>query len=129
MASLEQEILKKTGISFSNIPADGKSRKFKVKNSEWHCISFGSVACFGCPSKDIFYRWENGKCEPMQLPIYEKPISPAQLRKEVEIVDIGNKMMDEGTLSGADLDRYIIALERVIKSKKKAQGNGNERKG
>lgn len=118
--SLEREIQRVTVVQFKSIPTDGKSRAFKVGHKEWFALSFGSCGAFGCFSAGQLYRWDGRKTYPVEVVKPERSMSARQIGEEQKIVDICNGMMDRGeAMSELDLDRYILALTRVIEWKQK----------
>jgi len=117
--TLEGEIQKITGVVFRSIPADGLMRKFMVGRDEWSAISFGDCGAFGCFHKEEFYSWPGHgfRSEPIFFPGQPERLSKRQMNAEREIIAIGNAMQDAGQLmSGADTDRYILALKRSIEA-------------
>lgn len=120
MPSLESEIRKHTGVSFRDIPADGKYRSFKHQGKEWFALSFGDCGSFGSLILGEVYGWSGGKAWPILLAKKTPKPSRRQLEEDHKVVAVGNLMQDQGqTMPESDLDRYIEALTRVIHSNAK----------
>lgn len=115
--SLEREIQKATGVLIKGIPADGKSRTFKANNKEWFALSFGECGAFGCFYYKEIYAWDGALTRAVPVAEEQPFIGRRQLEKEREIVAMGSSMQDRGlSMATEHLDRYILALARVIES-------------
>lgn len=115
MNTIEQELHKKSGALIKDIPKDGHYRSFKVGREEWFAIAFEDCGTFGCLGKKEIYGWNGGRA--WLVPIEEKQpqVTRRQYNEEQKIVAIGNALMDGGQLmTEENLDRYILALGRVI---------------
>lgn len=123
MTTLESEIYRLTGVSISNIPPDGRSRKFIAGPDEWYALSLGNCGSFGCFGRRSLYGWDGGHAYPIRCQDESNAITPDQLRVEKEIVWFGNLVQDEGAqLSDDDNLRYIESLRRVIDSRRGRDG-------
>lgn len=119
MFTLESQIQKITGVVIRGIPTDGKVRKFKVNGKEWNAANFGDFAVFGSVRHDEVYGWSpmrnSGRCWRLEEVPQRRRMSAKEIATEREIIAIGNAMQDSGEqMDGEDLDRYILALTRVI---------------
>lgn len=115
--TLEREIQKATGVLIKGIPADGASRTFKANNREWFALSLGDCGAFGCIQTNEIYAWDGARSRPIPFAEKNPIIGRRQLEREREIVAMGNLMQDKGLpMATEHLDRYILALARVIES-------------
>lgn len=115
--TLESEIQKATGVVFSSIPTDGKSRKFVVGRKEWFAISFGDCGAFGCFYGGAIYEWAGSKAELLSNIDIGQDEYKGPIDKERIIVQMGAASAASGeSLSGEHADRYILALGRVIRA-------------
>jgi hypothetical protein len=120
----EKAIHSTIGVQFRCVPDDGKLRRFKIgARDEGFAIRFPDCGAFGNWSKDIYYQWDGNKVRPVPKSEKMRRLNAKEFRDEQAIIAIGNAASDSGKpLQGEDLDRYILALTRVIDEKAKAVG-------
>lgn len=114
---MEKAIYAAYGIQFRDIPADGKLRRFKIGYQEGYALLLDGAGVFGNWNSGEYYEW-NGTIAIKSE--FERPqtITTKQLREEEVLVAIGDAAFDAGNpLQSEDLDRYILALTRVIEAK------------
>lgn len=121
--SLISEIHKKSGVLLRAVPSDSRLREFKSGRNNWYAVSMGYIAVFGPRNSDHAFIWtaaSSGKIEAVEkvsIPAEKRSLSAKELKQEREIVSVGNAMQDSGEqMAEADLDRYIVALTRIIES-------------
>lgn len=112
---IEAEIYRRTGAHFKSIPGDGNMRSFIRAGHEYFALSFGSCGVFGNWTTKEFYEYDGVVCKLIPCDESEPVVSRQQYQEERKIVAIGNSMTDNcQSMSAARLDRYILALTRVI---------------
>lgn len=122
--SFEKSIHAEMGIQFRLVPDDGKLRRFKIGSTqEGFAILFPSCGAFGNWSTEDYWAWDGVKAIKFDRPAKPRRLSQNELKKEQQIVAIGNAASDSGNpLKGEDMDRYILALTRVIEEKSRNSG-------
>lgn len=122
--TFEKEIHAALGIQFRRVPDDGKLRRFKIgATQEGFAILFPSCGAFGNWSAEDYWAWDGAKAIKFDRPAKPKRLTQGELKKEQQIVAIGNAASDAGNpLQGEDMDRYILALTRVIDEKSRNAG-------
>lgn len=122
--TFEKAIHSALGIQFRRVPDDGKLRKFKIgATQEGFAILFPSCGAFGNWSTEDYWAWDGVKAIKFDKPPKPKRLNLNELKKEQQIVAIGNAASDSGNpLEGEDMDRYILALTRVIDEKTRTTG-------
>lgn len=118
--NFEKAIHSTLGVQFRSVPDDSKLRRFKIGNDEGFAIRFPDCGAFGNWSKNNYYSWDGDKVRPIEKPpAPARRLSKKELSEEEMIVAVGNAASDSGNpLQGEDLDRYILALGRIIHEKK-----------
>lgn len=117
--TFEQAIQGCYGLQFREIPADGIMRGFSIGRDNGYAIRFDDCGSFGNWTRNELYGWDGNLLR--RLYVDEQPVKlrGKPLNVEQDIVHHANQMIDSGqVLSDADLDRYIVALTRVIEAKK-----------
>ena len=122
--TFEKEIHAALGVQFRRVPDDGRLRRFKIgANDEGFAILFPSCGAFGNWSKEDYWAWDGDKAIQFDRPKKPRRLSQKELREEEMIVAIGNAASDSGSpLKGAEMDRYILALTRIIDEKSRNAG-------
>lgn len=114
-----KEIYAALGVQFRCVPDDGKLRRFKIGATEsGFAILFPSCGAFGNWSREDYWVWHGDKAVKIDKSTKPRRLTRNELEQEQKIVAIGNAASDSGgPLSGVDMDRYILALTRVIDEK------------
>lgn len=116
--TFEQAIQGCYGLQFRQIPADGIMRSFPIDRDSGFAIRFEDCGSFGNWTRDEIFAWDGEKSRPVNVPKPPVKLRGKELNIEQDIMDIGNRLMDQGSpMSEADLDRYIVALTKVIEAK------------
>lgn len=117
--TFEKAIHSTLGVQFRLVPDDGKLRRFAIGKDEGFAIQFTGCGAFGNWSTNNYYSWDGDKVRQIESPsVPPRRLNQKELREEEMIVAVGNAASDSGApLVGADLDRYILALTRVIDNK------------
>lgn len=108
------------GITFREIPADGRMRSFAIGKKEGFAMLFDGAGLFGCWNDYQAFEWRGGVARVSTIDL-QRP-KRAVLRGRAldhyrNIVAIGNAAQDAGRpLSGDDESKYLEALVRVIEA-------------
>lgn len=102
------------GIQFRQIPCDGKMRRFSIGRDEGFAILLEGCGSFGNWSRNEIFEWDGIRVRQINNSYVPPKISRYQLNRENDIITAASSGI---ALNDEDLDRYILALQRVIEAK------------
>lgn len=116
----EKSIHSAIGLQFRPIPCDGVLRRFNIGRDEGFAVRFEDCGAFGNWSKSQFFEWDGKKCRQIDNAYKPAKLRGKALETELSIVAVGDGMFASGqTMDDQSIDRYILALTRIVESRGK----------